>query len=88
MDFGLNGEQFAWMVIGIVVAAVIVVAILAEYLMVRTKTRAKTEQAMAREESRREIAAYVAEGSMSPADAEKLLAADMPVWERGFKKKA
>lgn len=88
MDVGLNGEQLAWMVIGVMVGAVIIVAIFAEYMMMRTKTRAKTEQAMAREESRREIAAYVAEGSMSPADAEKLLAADMPVWERGFKKKA
>lgn len=88
MDVGLNGEQLAWMVIGVMVGAVIIAAIFAEYMMVRTKTRAKTEQAIAREESRREIAAYVAEGSMSPADAEKLLAADMPVWERGFKKKA
>ncbi|QKK07762.1 MAG: hypothetical protein HND58_05975 [Planctomycetota bacterium] len=88
MDLGLNGEQLAWMVIGVVVGAVIIVAIFAEYLMVRTKTHAKTDQVMAREESRREIAAYVAEGSMSPEDAEKILAADMPVWERGFKKKA
>ena len=36
-----------------------------------------------REESRREIAAYVAEGSMSPDDAATLLAADMPHWEKG-----
>lgn len=30
------------------------------------------------EESRREIAAYVAEGSIKPEDAERLLKADMP----------
>jgi hypothetical protein len=35
----------------------------------------KTVQARAREESRREIAAYVAEGSISADDATKLLAA-------------
>lgn len=36
----------------------------------------------AREESRREIAAYVAEGSMSPDDAERILEAGMPGWEK------
>ena len=35
------------------------------------------------EESRREIAAYVAEGSMSPDDAATLLSADVPHWEKG-----
>ncbi|MFG0241487.1 MAG: hypothetical protein ACF8R9_01745 [Phycisphaerales bacterium JB054] len=87
MDVGLNGEQLAWMVIGVLVGAVIIVAILVEYMMLRTRTRAKTEQALAREESRREIAAYVAEGSMSPEDAEKLLAAGVPARERGCWKK-
>ncbi len=87
MDIGLSGEQVFWIVMGIVAVVAIVTAVFFEYLGVRAKTRAKTEQAMAREESRREVAAYVAEGSMSPEDAEKILAADMPVWERGFKKK-
>lgn len=36
----------------------------------------------AREQSRREITAYVAEGSISPADAAKLLEAGRPAWER------
>lgn len=36
----------------------------------------KSAQTKAREESRREIAAYVAEGSMSAEDAAKLLAKD------------
>lgn len=35
----------------------------------------KTRQTATREESRREIAAYVAEGSMTTDDAERLLAA-------------
>jgi hypothetical protein len=35
----------------------------------------KSSQTKAREESRREIAAYVAEGSMTPEDAERLIAA-------------
>ncbi len=34
-----------------------------------------TLQTKAREESRREVAAYVAEGSMSPEDAERILSA-------------
>lgn len=36
--------------------------------------RRKTRQNVEYEQSRREIAAYVAEGSISPADANKLLA--------------
>ena len=36
----------------------------------------------AKEQSRREIAAYVAEGSITPDDAAKLLDAGRPVWER------
>ncbi|MDQ7012744.1 MAG: hypothetical protein Q9O74_02470 [Planctomycetota bacterium] len=87
MDIGLDGEQVFWIVLGGVAGVVIVAAIFGEYLTARTKTRAKTQQSLAREESRREIAAYVAEGSMSPDDAAKILAADMPVWERGFQKK-
>ncbi len=39
----------------------------------------------ARESTKREIAAYVAEGSMTPEDAERILKADMPYWERGRK---
>ncbi len=35
-----------------------------------------------REETRREIAAYVAEGSMTPDDAERILKAGRPHWER------
>ena len=87
MDIGLSGEQVFWIVMGSVAGIAIIATIFGECLTARTKTRAKTEQVLAREESRREIAAYVAEGSMSPEDAEKILSADMPVWERGFKKK-
>lgn len=38
-------------------------------------TMSTVARAKAREESRREIAAYIAEGSMSPAEGERLLAA-------------
>ncbi len=36
----------------------------------------------AREQSRREIAAYIAEGSMTPDDAERILEAGMRAWEK------
>eukprot|EP01026_Neomeris_dumetosa_P014677 TRINITY_DN1538_c0_g4_i1.p2 TRINITY_DN1538_c0_g4~~TRINITY_DN1538_c0_g4_i1.p2 ORF type:complete len:169 (+),score=15.90 TRINITY_DN1538_c0_g4_i1:287-793(+) len=38
-------------------------------------------KARAQEESRRELAAYVAEGSMTPEDAERLMKAGRPAWE-------
>jgi hypothetical protein len=41
-----------------------------------TEAIRKTMQARAREQSRREIAAYVAEGSISPDDAVRLLEAE------------
>ncbi len=36
----------------------------------------------AREKTKREIAAYVAEGSMTPEEGERLIRAERPVWER------
>ena len=44
------------------------------------KHAVKTKQ---REESRREIAAYVAEGSITPEDAQKLIEAGSPAWKKG-----
>jgi hypothetical protein len=41
--------------------------------VVRTRTR---------EATKREVSAYVAEGSMSPEDAERIIKADKPRWER------
>lgn len=35
-----------------------------------------------REETKRELAAYIAEGSMSPEDAERIVKADMPGWKK------
>lgn len=35
-----------------------------------------------REATKREIAAYIAEGSMTPQDGERLIRAERPVWER------
>jgi hypothetical protein len=57
---------------GFVVA---IVAIIAEAFR-------KTTQIKAREESRREIAAYVAEGTISPDDAAKLLAAGSSIGDQ------
>ena len=42
----------------------------------------RSAQTRAREESRREIAAYVAEGTISPDDAAKLLAAGGSIGDR------
>ena len=39
-------------------------------------------QTKAREETRRELAAYVAEGTMSPQDAQRILEAGMKAWEK------
>lgn len=39
-------------------------------------------QTKAREATKRELAAYVAEGSMSPADAETILKSDMASWKK------
>ena len=38
-----------------------------------------------REATKREIAAYVAEGSISPEDAERIIKADTPHWVSGCK---
>ncbi|MCC7388965.1 MAG: hypothetical protein IT431_09370 [Phycisphaerales bacterium] len=36
----------------------------------------------AREETKRELAAYIAEGSMTPEDAERIVKADIPHWKQ------
>ena len=38
-----------------------------------------------REQTKREIAAYIAEGSMTPEQGERIIKADMPHWERDRK---
>ncbi len=53
-----------WVMIGVIVVSAIVFGALKDVL----KTRAK-------EESRREIAAYIAEGSMTPEQGERLMRA-------------
>jgi hypothetical protein len=53
-----------------------VIGIVAGTIKSITRTRA-------REESRREIAAYVAEGSISPDDAQRILQANMASGPRG-----
>lgn len=56
--------------------AVALVSIIAGAIRTTLKTRA-------REQTKREIAAYIAEGSMKPEDGERILRADMRAWERG-----
>ncbi len=51
------------------------VAIIGGVIAGITKTRA-------REATKRELAAYIAEGSMRPEDAERILRSDMKKWER------
>lgn len=57
-----------------------VVAIVVLWLVLATIT--KIVSVRAHERTKREIAAYVAEGSMSPADGERLVRADQPHWAR------
>lgn len=64
---GLDSEAIKLLVIG----GVAVVAILGAYI-----TRIATTSA--RERSRREIAAYIAEGSMTPEQGERLMRAANP----------
>ena len=53
-----------------------VVAVIADALR-------KTAQTRHREETKREVAAYVAEGTMKPEDAERIIKADLPAWRKG-----
>lgn len=57
---------------GMVVAVIAIVSGTVSQI-VRTRSR---------EATKREIAAYVAEGTISPDDAEKIIQADRPHWER------
>lgn len=71
-------EEWIWLIAVIGPFSVVIIAIVAGVIRSSVRTRAK-------EQSRREIAAYVAEGSISPTDAERLLDAGMPRWERPCK---
>lgn len=73
---GLSDDQFFWLVLGAIAGITIILGAFAEYMTARTKTRCRLEQTRAREETRRELAAYVAEGSMTPEDAERILCAE------------
>ncbi|MEQ8769242.1 MAG: hypothetical protein RIB60_01905 [Phycisphaerales bacterium] len=66
MDFGHGNENLIPI---IAVAGGLLVAIVAIVM----GTIASTKKTRQREETRREVAAYVAEGSMTPDDAERLL---------------
>lgn len=61
---------------GLIIA---VVAIVLGNLSTILRTRA-------REQTKREVAAYLAEGSITSEDAERIISADLPIWERGGKR--
>ncbi len=71
----MSSEELARMTIigGTLVLAAFATAMWAVVSTTRTRERERTK---------REIAAYVAEGSISPEQAEKLIAADMPAWAK------
>ena len=71
-EFTENLDKLIVMGGGILVA---LVAILTCFIRGIVRTRA-------REQTKRELAAYVAEGSMKPEDAERIIKADLPKWER------
>jgi TolB-like protein len=52
-----------------------VIAIVTSFIRGVLRTRA-------REQTKRELAAYVAEGTMRPEDAERIIRADQPKWEK------
>jgi hypothetical protein len=67
LDKLLDDEVLFWLVGGLVGIVAIVVGMATSML-----------KSMARERSRREIAAYIAEGSMTPEQGERLMAAGEP----------
>lgn len=67
LDKLLDDEVLFWLVGGIVGIVGIIAGV-----------ANSTLKAMARERSRREIAAYIAEGSMTPEQGERLMAAGEP----------
>ena len=67
LDKLLDAEILFWLVGGLVALVAIVVGMVTSVL-----------KSTARERSRREIAAYIAEGSMTPEQGERLMAAGEP----------
>ena len=75
LTLAISGEQIA--AIAIVGAIVMIITgILSSTIGGVYKTRE-------RERTKREVAAYVAEGSMTPVEGERIIKADMPAWEKG-----
>jgi len=75
MTLGASGEMIAVIAvvggIGMVLVSIV------------SGTIRRVYQTRERERTKREVAAYVAEGSMTPDEGERLIKADMPVWEKG-----
>ncbi len=64
-----------------------VIAIVGAFVMilvgVLSSTISRVYRTRERERTKREVAAYVAEGSMTPDEGERIIKADMPTWEKG-----
>lgn len=71
----LTTTDLFYLLLAVAGGFVLAVWLVVSHLTAREEARSKAEQARAREETRREIAAYVAEGSISAQDAALLLAA-------------
>jgi len=71
----INPDQMLYIILGLILAATVICWVIIEAIQEQARLRAKVEQARAREETRREVAAYVAEGSMTPEDAATILTA-------------
>lgn len=77
-DMPLDGEEILKLVAvggGLILGALYII-------FASTKSMVKAKE---REQTKRELAAYIAEGSMRPEDAEKILKADIPIWEKDCK---
>lgn len=77
-DMPLGGEEILKIIAvggGLILAALYII-------FASTKSMVKAKE---REQTKRELAAYVAEGSMKPEDAERIMKADVPIWEKDCK---
>lgn len=80
----MNGLSEDIVKLGIPMLAIVMGCLVAIISIAVTGIR-QVMQTRAREESRREIAAYIAEGSMSPDDGVRLINAGRPAKEAGCK---
>ena len=76
MDIPLAAIQLDEGIVRWIALASVAIVALVTHMVVRAISSSQ------RERSRREIAAYIAEGSMTPDQGEKLMDAGKPAWEK------